>query len=153
MLRFILFLFINFGALALGSLLMGNPSTNEWYASQQKAPWTPPGWVFGVSWFFVMLCFTFFLNYTSRNLNKKTAAIFYTFFSLQFILNVLWNPIFFKFHLVALGMIVIILLLFVVAGFLIWGFKKNLIAGALVFPYFGWLCIATSLNAYILFNN
>jgi hypothetical protein len=47
MLRLILFLIINFGALGIGGLLLGNPATNEWYQSLNKAPWTPPGWVFG----------------------------------------------------------------------------------------------------------
>lgn len=45
-----LFFIINFGALGLGALLMdSSPIENEWYVQLNKAPWTPPGWVFGAA--------------------------------------------------------------------------------------------------------
>ncbi|HET6270965.1 MAG TPA: TspO/MBR family protein, partial [Arthrobacter sp.] len=34
---------------ALGSLVTLN-NVNGWYASADKAPWTPPNWVFGAAW-------------------------------------------------------------------------------------------------------
>ena len=46
----ILFLIINFGGLAIGNWFMNNGPISEWYLNLNKAPWTPPGWVFGVAW-------------------------------------------------------------------------------------------------------
>ena len=44
--RLLFFLLLNFGGLALGSFLMGEGPTGMWYSNLNKAPWTPPGWVF-----------------------------------------------------------------------------------------------------------
>ena len=104
-----LFFVLNFGALALGSLLMGSsPVENEWYVELNKAPWTPPGWVFGAAWTTIMLLFTIYL--TLQQKAKLTDKRFILLFALQFLTNVLWNPLFFYFHWTFLGMIVIFLL-------------------------------------------
>ena len=104
-----LFLILNFGVLALGSLLMGSsPIENEWYVHLNKAPWTPPGWVFGAAWTTIMLLFTIYL--TLQQKEKLTNKRFIFLFTLQFLTNVLWNPIFFYFHWMFLGMVVIFLL-------------------------------------------
>ena len=104
-----LFFVLNFGALALGSLLMGSsPIENEWYVQLNKAPWTPPGWVFGAAWTTIMLLFTIYL--TLQQKEKLTNKRFIFLFTLQFLTNVLWNPIFFYFHWTFLGMVVILLL-------------------------------------------
>lgn len=151
--RFFCFLIINFSALAIGSLLMGNPTTNNWYLMQNKAPWTPPGWVFGAAWFTVMFCFSVFLSLASKKFSLPQLRFFYLLFALQFLLNVVWNPVFFRFHFVVAGLIIIISLLFLMCWFLWWG-AKNMGKGAFwVLPYVAWLAVATSLNAYILVNN
>jgi len=153
MLRLTFFLVINFAALAIGSLLMGNPATNEWYIAQHKAPWTPPGWVFGAAWMIIMLCFSFFLFFITKTGNGKQHQIIYILFAVQFVLNVIWNPVFFKQHNVALALILIVLLTLLVWWFVWWGFKNNGKVGFLVLPYGLWLLIATSLNAYVLLKN
>lgn len=151
--KFFLFLIINFGALAIGSLLMGNPSTNEWYNSQNQAPWTPPGWVFGAAWFSIMFCFAIYMFKISRLNNTTTKKTAYTLFAVQFILNVLWNPVFFKWEMVLPGLIIISLLTILMGWFLFWGKGKIGWATLWVLPYFIWLLIATSLNGYIYLNN
>ncbi|NRA92357.1 MAG: tryptophan-rich sensory protein, partial [Psychroserpens sp.] len=59
--RFLVFAVINFSALGLGTILMGNGATSSWYQQLNKAPWTPEGWVFGAAWFTVMLCFSAYM--------------------------------------------------------------------------------------------
>jgi len=39
----VLFLILNFGALAIGSYFMNSGPTSNWYLALKKAPWTPPG--------------------------------------------------------------------------------------------------------------
>ena len=143
---FSFFLILNFGALALGSLLMGSsPIENDWYIQLNKAPWTPPGWVFGTAWTTIMLLFTIYL--TIQEKEKLTNRWFITLFTLQFLTNVLWNPIFFYFHWTFIGMIVI-LLLFVSLLLILYYFKSSNWKSILLLPYLIWLTIAFSLNAF-----
>jgi tryptophan-rich sensory protein len=143
---FCLFLILNFGALALGSWLMGtNPMNNEWYAQLNKAPWTPPGWVFGVAWTSIMLLFTIYL--TIQEKEKLSNNRFIVLFSLQFLSNVLWNPIFFHLHWTFLGMI-IIFSLFVSLVLILYYFKSSIWKSLFLLPYLIWLTVAFSLNAY-----
>lgn len=148
--RFLFFLFINLGSLGLGSLLMNNGPTSEWYLNLNKAPWTPPGWLFGVAWTTIMVCFSIYLTYLFSKLSSKNIKIA---FSIQVFLNIIWNFIFFNQHLILLGLITIILLTIVV--FYIFFSFKNIMKtkSLLLLPYMVWLLIATSLNAYILINN
>lgn len=141
-----LFFVLNFGALALGSLLIGSsPIENEWYVQLNKAPWTPPGWVFGVAWTTIMLLFTIYL--TIQEKGKLNNGWFLALFTLQFLTNVLWNPIFFHFHWTFLGMVVI-LLLFISLVLMAFYFKSSGWKSILLLPYLVWLTIAFSLNAY-----
>lgn len=145
-LTFFLFLILNFGALALGSLLMGSsPIENEWYIQLNKAPWTPPGWAFGIAWTTIMLLFTIYL--TIHEKEKLKDKRFITLFTLQFLSNVLWNPVFFYFHWIFLGMI-IILILFISLILILHYFESSNWKLLLLLPYLVWLIIAFSLNAY-----
>jgi tryptophan-rich sensory protein len=146
----IVFLIINFGALAIGSWLMNDGPQSEWYIKLIKAPWTPKGWVFGTAWTTIMICFSIYMAFLYKAL--PTAKVI-TLFIIQFIFNVIWNYIFFNQHYVGAGLTVILLLTFIVAFFL-FSFTDELKAKSiLILPYFFWLCIATSLNAYIVFYN
>jgi benzodiazapine receptor len=146
-----LFFVLNFGALALGSLLMGSsPLENQWYVELKKAPWTPPGWVFGAAWTTIMLLFTIYLTIQEkRKLNNRW---FIALFTLQFLTNVLWNPLFFYFHWTFLGMIVIFLL-YISLLLMLFYFKPNGWKSILLLPYLVWLTIAFSLNAYAWWMN
>ncbi|WP_308992209.1 TspO/MBR family protein [Mariniflexile litorale] len=146
----ITFLIINFSALGIGSWLMNNGPQSDWYTSLNQAPWTPPGWVFGAAWTTIMVCFSIYMAYLYLKIPTSKVIIL---FSIQFVLNVIWNYIFFNKHLVGLGLVVIIGLTIVIGIFLIL-FKDDLkLKTLLIVPYFIWLCVATSLNAYILINN
>jgi tryptophan-rich sensory protein len=145
-LTFFLFLLLNFGALALGSFFMGsNPAENEWYLQLNKAPWTPPGWVFGAAWTTIMLLFTIYL--TNQEKEKISNKRFIVLFTLQFLTNVLWNPIFFHYHWTFLGMI-LIFLLFISLVLMLYYFKSSVWKSLFLLPYLVWLTIAFSLNVY-----
>ncbi|MEZ4911031.1 MAG: TspO/MBR family protein [Saprospiraceae bacterium] len=149
--RIVIFLLLNFGALDIGGFFTGKAVQAEWYLALNKAPWTPPGWVFGFAWTTIMICFSLYMAYLwSSSENKK---LIIGLFTLQWILNVGWNPIFFYFHHVTAGLVVISLLTLLV-GYLLVSFWPVLKAkSAFLLPYFVWLLIATSLNGYILFKN
>ncbi len=142
---------LNFGALAIGSYFMNNGPSTDWYLTLNKAPWTPPGWVFGVAWFSIMICYSIYM--ANLLVKCKNKYLIWFLFSVQFILNVSWNYLFFNKHLIFEGFLIISNLTLVV-GFFLFSFKKRLQLTSLwVAPYFVWLLLASSLNLYIIFNN
>ena len=143
--RLTLFLIVHFAALGLGSVLMGTGPMGNWYQDLNKAPWTPPGWVFGAAWTLIMI----FLSIAMAKLLGKTSRRSHvmSIWGVHLVLNVLWNPLFFNWHLLGIALIEILMLLALVIYRLL-GPKSLLIA-----PYFIWLGIATSLNWYILVKN
>ena len=148
--RVAIFLIINFGALGIGSTLMDNGPQSSWYTNLNQAPWTPPGWVFGFAWTTIMFCFSI---YMAKLLEVKNTTSVLALFAVQFVLNVSWNYVFFNQHMIALGLINIVLLTIIV-GFMMFIYKSQLKKYTLlILPYFLWLLVASSLNGYILFNN
>ena len=146
----IVFLIFNFGALAIGNLFMGKGPQTQWYLSLNKAPWTPPGWVFGVAWSVIMVCFSVYMAILYKSTPSTSALALFAF---QFILNISWNYVFFNQHFIALGFLVIVMLTGIVAIFTLHYINTLKINTWLIAPYLLWLCIATSLNGYILLKN
>lgn len=145
-----IFLIINFATLAIGGYLMANGPQTDWYTNLEKAPWTPLGWVFGAAWFSIMLCFSIYMGFLYKTLGGVTTLII---FGIQVVLNTIWNFIFFNLHLIGLALTVIILLTFTISVFMFFYKKQMKLKTLLILPYFIWLCIATSLNGYILLYN
>ncbi len=149
--RLLLFLFLNFTALALGSIFTQPGVASNWYENLNKAPWTPPGWVFGAAWTLIMVCFAFYMAYLlqQKSARKKNIKLY----SAQWILNVVWSPVFFYFNQVFIALTCISVLTLIVAYQFISGYRQLKIKSLLLAPYVIWLLIATSLNAYIFFLN
>ena len=146
----VFFLVLNFGALALGNVLQGEGPRSDWYQSLNKAPWTPPGWVFGAMWTTIMICFSIFM---AKLVQIKGFASIAVLFLIQFVLNVSWNPVFFRFEQMGIALVIIISLAALV-GYFLFAFRKEVKNyNLLMLPYFVWLLIATTLNAYALMNN
>lgn len=146
----VLFLVLNFAALAIGGFFTGDGVTSEWYQNLNKAPWTPPGWVFGAAWTSIMILFAFYMAFLIKPENRKKIILL---FSIQWILNVAWNPIFFYSRAITPGLICILSLTILIA-YLFFHFWKDLNNKSLLLaPYLVWLIIASSLNAYIFFYN
>jgi benzodiazapine receptor len=146
-----IFLVLNFGALVLGGLFTSKGVPSDWYLNVSKAPWTPPGWVFGAAWTTIMVCFTIYMaKALTATIDKKFLLIL---FGIQWILNVGWSPTFFYYNNMLLSLFLIIALTLLI-GFMLFFYWKSLkLTSLLLAPYFIWLIIATSLNAYIFFNN
>jgi benzodiazapine receptor len=149
--RLILFLVINFGALAVGGIFTSAGVSSSWYENILKAPWTPPGWVFGAAWTSIMIFFSIYLATAWPKIENKKILI--GLFTVQWILNVGWNPIFFYYQNMVLGLIVILLLTFLIGFILMFYWKEVKFISLFILPYFVWLIIATSLNWYILLKN
>lgn len=79
--RLIIFLTINFGALAIGDIFTSKGVPSDWYVDLVKAPWTPPGWVFGFAWTTIMICFSIYMAYLWPVAQNKN--ILFTLFIIQ----------------------------------------------------------------------
>lgn len=150
-LRLVIFLILNFAALAIGGLFTGKGVASEWYSDLNKAPWTPPGWVFGFAWTSIMILFAVYMSELWAQFDDKKWLI--VLFSVQWVLNVLWNPLFFHYHNMALSLLVIIALTLLVAFLFFYYWPELKFKSFLILPYMVWMFIATSLNLYISINN
>ena len=149
-LRTLLFLIINFGGLFIGGLYTGEGVPSDWYQNLNKAPWTPPGWVFGAAWTTIMICFSFYMVILWEKI--KLNKLLFIFIS-EVVLNVIWNPLFFHFKWINVALLSIslltILIIYMAVSLMVEMRYKTL----LIFPYLIWLIIATSLNGYIVLYN
>lgn len=143
------FLFLNFTGLAIGSLWTDAGVISDWYSTINKAPWTPPGWVFGFSWTTIMICLSIYMTNLYRNKDSRYNWLIL----LSWALNILWNPLFFHFKFTWLSSIVIGLLT-IVLGLLTHVSRVNGVRSwGLLLPYLIWLIIASSLNLYVAIMN
>lgn len=146
----VIFLIINFGSLAIGGWLMNNGPQTQWYLELNKAPWTPPGWVFGAAWTTIMVCYSIYMaQLFAAEKSGKVIALFV----FQVLLNVSWNYIFFNQHRIGLALLIIIVLTLLILYFLFGFYDRLQFTSLLLIPYVAWLVVATSLNYYIYTNN
>ena len=99
-----------------------------------------------------MLCFSIYLTASSSFVlaEKKRRNIYLIHVSL----NVLWNPVFFFLHWTWLAFpILIALILTLILLNREMGYSISTRKTWLLFPYYVWLVIAASLNAYIALMN
>jgi len=149
--RLVLFLILNFGALALGSYLMGEGPLGSWYTNLNKAPWTPPGWVFGASWTLIMICLSLFMNKAVQVESLRNTILWI--YAVQLVFNIAWNPLFFDLHWMGWALVEIIVLVFIVGAMALIAKPHLPKVTWLLTPYVVWLSIAITLNAYALQNN
>ncbi len=146
-----LFLVLNFSALAIAGLFTGKGVASDWYQNLNKAPWTPPGWVFGFIWTIIMICFAIYMAYLIKAIsNSKKIMLLFT---LQWFLNVAWTPIFFYYKSPLLGLVIISFLALLLSYFLLNHLKTLKLKSIFIIPYLLWIYIATSLNAYTVLYN
>jgi len=147
--RLIIFLLINFSALAIAGLFTPGGISSDWHQNLIKAPWTPPGWVFGFTWTTIMICLSFYMSLALKEINSKLIRLY----SIQLILNIIWTPTFFYFHQPFLSLFFIISLTILIGYLLFTNLRQPSHYVIFLCPYLIWLCIATSLNWYIVLYN
>ena len=136
-----------FFAACLGAGMTGGlfpPGT--WYRQLDKPSWTPPDWVFPVTWFTLYACMAVA---GARAAMQPGNGLAMAFWSLQIAFNGLWTPVFFGLKNIRLGMAVVLALWFSVLCAMIALWQVDWIAGALFAPYLLWVTIAASLNAAV----
>lgn len=136
----------------LFGLLMRQP-VDAWYLELQRSPLSPPNYIFGIVWplLYLMIAVAGWMIWEMES-NQQMRAIKRA-FMFQIILNWIWSPLFFNFHLIKVSFAVI-LLIWAAVGYLIYRlFDVQQQAAVLLVPYFAWLSFAAYLNYYIVINN
>lgn len=133
----------------LAGQISGSGEENRWYQALVKPDMMPAGWVFGLAWsilyFMIGLAFSMILNARSAKFRLVAILLFLG----QFLLNLMWSPLFFRAHQIgsAFNLLLLILVLAVVTTVFFGRIRRA--AAWLMLPYLAWLCFAVILNKQI----
>lgn len=138
------FLFLTYlaacgAAAATGAMIQ----PGEWYRSLSKPAWTPPDWVFPVTWTVLYLSMSVAAARVAAMEGTGQALALW---SVQIALNTLWTPVFFGLKRMQAGLVVIGLLWLAVAATCVAFWAHDPISGLLFLPYVLWVTIAGALN-------
>lgn len=132
--------------LGLGSGSLTEAGEGSWYASLGKPALTPPGWAFAVVWpaLYLLMGTGLGLIWAAPASPLRSRALFW--FAAQFVLNLVWTPIYFGLHQVALALGVILALnVAAITATIRMGAVRSL-AAWLMLPYLVWIAFAAVLN-------
>jgi translocator protein len=114
-----------------------------WYDRLHKPVWTPPGWVFPVTWTVLYICMSVSAARVAVLPGSGQALAFW---GAQIAFNTLWTPVFFGLHRMAAAMVVMVGLWVFVALTMVSFWALDPVAGMLFAPYLLWVTIAAALN-------
>lgn len=147
----------SFAVAAIGGLSSAS-NVDGWYVTADKAPWSPPNWLFGPAWTFLYtaMAVAAWLVWRTRDRRAPKALKVY---AVQLTLNFLWTPVFFGLYpfLGSAALWIALLIIVSLIGAIIWTIALfrpiSGWAGILLVPYLAWVLFATTLNAWMAFNN
>jgi len=140
-------LFCIFFAACLGAGITGGVfPPGPWYRRLAKPWWTPPDWVFPVTWMVLYVCMA---TAGARTAMAEGNGLAMAFWAMQIAFNGLWTPVFFGLRNIRLGLGIIAILWLTVASGLLSMWAVDWVAGALFVPYLIWVTIAAALNAEV----
>lgn len=131
----------------LGSLsaqLSGNMAA---YGALVLPSFAPPAAVFGVAWMvlYLFMGMASYLIYTARGLSREDRAAMMALYGILLLINFMWSPLFFRFHMLALGAWWSVLLMMVTMLCALLYRRIRPVAGLLMAPVFVWTAYAAAL--------
>jgi len=121
-------------------------SPGPWYDKLAKPWWTPPGWVFPITWTTLYLCMSYAAMRVAMSADNDVALALW---GLQIALNTLWSPVFFGLHRLKAAFVIIACLWLGVAATTFAFWQVDWVAGAFFLPYLLWVTIAGTLNGTV----
>ncbi len=145
-------------AICLGIGVVGSLSTKPeiagWYAGLAKPFWTPPPLVFPIAWtaLYILMAIAFWRLWdrTAPSMGRSRAM---TLFGVQLVLNAAWSPVFFGWHGIRTGLVIIALMVVAIAATIFSASRVDRIAGWLLVPYLCWVLYASTINAGVVALN
>ncbi len=143
------------GPLVIGAIagIATFTSVAGWYVGLNKPIFNPPNYLFGPVWtiLYILMGISFYLVIQTQKLYARKSAIII--FVIQLFLNFCWSFLFFKFHLIGLAFIEIILIWVSIITMIYFFEKINKTAAYIQIPYLLWVSFASVLNGAIWFLN
>lgn len=133
----------------VGYTFMSRP-LDQWYLLLVKPSYNPPSYVFGPVWTLLYISMGVALGSLLKEKEKHFELI--VLFCAQFLLNIIWTPLFFWFRRIDLALLDLTVLWLLVL-ILIYRAKDIKKVALLLLPYFLWLSFAWFLNLNIFFLN
>ena len=128
-------------------------SITGWFTTLNKPFFNPPNYLFGPvrTTLYILMGISFYLilNQKENEFRKKAIAIFLV----QLFLNFCWSFLFFKFQLLGIALIEIILIWISIIIMIIVFYKINKTAALIQIPYLLWVSFASVLNGAIWWLN
>jgi tryptophan-rich sensory protein len=138
---------------AVGGLATAS-GLRDWYDGLDKAPWNPPGWVFGPAWtvLYVLMAVAAWLV-AREGLDERAVRVALGLYLAQLALNLAWSWLFFGARAPGWALLDIVLLCVLVAATVVAFWRVDTTAAWLLVPYVAWILFATSLNAWVAVRN
>ena len=121
-----------------------------WYRTLDKPRWTPPDWVFPLTWTLLYACMALAAARVAPLPGSEYAMAFW---AIQITFNGLWSPVFFGLKRIRGALMVVAVLWVAVACGMVALWQVDRIAGLLFAPYLAWVTIAAALNLSVLLRN
>lgn len=141
------------GVGVLGSLVT-RPQIAGWYAGLAKPSWTPPPVAFPIAWttLYVLMAVALWRLWdrTAPSPLRLRAMVL---FGLQLALNAAWSPVFFGWHGLRTGLVIILLMIAAITATMLAATRVDRASAWLLLPYLGWVVFAATINAGVVVLN
>lgn len=138
------FLFISW---VIGSFTKSEVTT--WYKSLNRSFLTPPNYIFPIAWTILYSIIAVFGWELWRQKKFSELRLIKKLYIIQMILNWLWTPFFFHYHLTGLSFVILLIMDLLVAVIIYFSYNKVRVISVLMGLYLAWILFATYLNFYI----
>jgi len=137
--------------LAIGGIsgVATTTSLDTWFVALNKPVFNPPSYLFGPVWsvlYILMGISLYLIVQAPKNQTRKNALMI---FGIQLVLNFWWSFLFFKFHLLGIAFIEIVMIWLSILTMIYLFQKVNKTAAYLQIPYLVWVSFASILNGAI----
>jgi tryptophan-rich sensory protein len=124
-------------------------SITDWYVTLNKPSFNPPNYLFAPVWtcLYSLMGISLFLVWKSPKGRDRNNALLI--FALQITLNFAWSFLFFKFNLLGVALVEIVLLWTSILMMIIFFSRVSKLAAFIQVPYLLWVSFATILNTAI----
>lgn len=147
---------LGFILLVMGAgLIMGRISApGQWHADLVKPFFNPPNWIFAPVWtaLYMMIAVAGWRQFESSRQGTGQGTGMRLWIT-QMGLNLLWSPVFFIWHQIWLGFVVIAMLWLTLGAFIAQNWSRDRLSALLFLPYLAWVSFATLLNLSIALLN
>ena len=139
------FLLLCYAIAGLGAIL-AVPAIPTWYAALAKPAFHPPNGIFGPVWtaLYGLMAIAAWLVWRTPRTAARAAGL--VLFAVQLVLNALWTPAFFHFHLLLPALVLIVVLWVTILFTTLRFWVVDRFAAALMLPYLAWVAFAAALN-------